>query len=61
MFLIPLFPLFFTYLMRAGVMGWPSAFSADSSSARPPQAQGDAMLVPAAQMQGVEEQEQEQD
>lgn len=36
-----------THLMRAGVTACPSALSADTSSARPPQAQGDAMLVPA--------------
>ena len=36
-----------THLMRAGVMACPSALSADSSRARPPQAQGEAMLVPA--------------
>lgn len=36
------------HLIRAGVTAWPSALSADSSNARPPQAQGEAMLVPAA-------------
>ena len=32
--------------MRAGVIACPSAFRAETSRARPPQAQGDAMLVP---------------
>ena len=33
--------------MRAGVAAWPSALRAEMSRARPPQAQGDAMDVPA--------------
>lgn len=35
-----------SHVMRAGVTACPSALRAETSSARPPQAQGDAMLVP---------------